>query len=149
MEMSGEERIAASREQVWAALNNPKILRTCIPSCESLEAKSPTEFVAVLKVKLGPLSRSLKCTVTLSDLVAPESYRISVEGGGGFAGKVTAGSEVTLAEADGGTLLTYKTTAKLGGKLALLGSKLLDTSSKKLAAQFFAKFGKVVAKRNA
>jgi carbon monoxide dehydrogenase subunit G len=147
MEMSGEERIAAPRERVWAALNNPKVLRRCIPGCEALEATSPTEFVATLKLKLGPISTSVKCNVTLSDLKPPESYKISVEGSGGFAASVKSSADVSLAEVDGGeTLLTYKTSAKIGGKLALLGSKLIESSSRKLATQFFTKLGKVIAK---
>lgn len=146
MEMSGEERIAASRDRVWAALNNPDILRRCIPGCETLEASSPTEFAATIKIKIGPVSASFKGNVTLSNLNPPESYTISGEGSGGIAGFAKGGADVVLTEENGETVLTYKTQAKIGGKLAMLGSRLIDSSSKKLAGQFFEKLGKILNK---
>jgi carbon monoxide dehydrogenase subunit G len=146
MEMSGEERIAASRDRVWAALNNPDILRRCIPGCETLEASSPTEFAATIKIKIGPVSASFKGNVTLSNLNPPESYTISGEGSGGIAGFAKGGADVMLTEENGETVLTYKTQAKIGGKLAMLGSRLIDSSSKKLAGQFFEKLGKILNK---
>lgn len=146
MEMSGEARIAAPRERVWAALNDPEVLRRCIPGCETLEAKSPTEFEATVKVKIGPVAASFKGNVVISNINPPESYTITGEGSGGIAGFAKGGSDVTLTEDGDGTILTYTTTAKIGGKLAMLGSRLIDSSSKKLAEQFFTKFGKVVDK---
>jgi carbon monoxide dehydrogenase subunit G len=149
MEMSGEERIAASREQVWAALNDADILRRCIPGCETLEASSPTEFTATVKIKIGPVSASFKGNVSLSNLNPPESYTISGEGSGGIAGFAKGGADVVLTEEGEETVLTYKTTAKIGGKLAMLGSRLIDSSSKKLAGQFFEKLTKVINKGSA
>ena len=146
MEMSGEERIAAPRERVWAALNNPDILRRCIPGCETLESNSPTEFTATVKIKIGPVSASFKGNVTLSDLNPPESYTISGEGSGGIAGFAKGGANVVLTEEGGETVLTYTTNAKIGGKLAMLGSRLIDSSSKKLAGQFFEKLSKLIDK---
>lgn len=150
MDMSGEQRIEASRETVWKALNNPNILRKCIPGCESMEKKSPTEMIAMIKVKVGPISSSFKSTVTLTNVNAPESYTMNGEGSGGLAGFVKGKTDVTLREEDGGTLLSYTINAQVGGKLAILGSKLIDTASKKLAKQFFEKLNKqIIAKAGA
>jgi carbon monoxide dehydrogenase subunit G len=146
MEMSGEERISANRDRVWAALNDPDILRRCIPGCQTLEASSPTGFAATVKIKVGPVSASFKGNVTLSNLNPPESYTISGEGSGGIAGFAKGGADVTLVADGDETVLTYKTTAKIGGKLAMLGSRLIDSSSKKLAGQFFQKLTKVINK---
>lgn len=146
MEMSGEARIAAPRDRVWAALNNPEILRRCIPGCESLEATSPTEFESTVKIKIGPVSASFKGNVSLTNLNPPESYTIVGEGSGGIAGFAKGGADVALTEDGGETVLTYKTNAKIGGKLAMLGSRLIDSSAKKLAEQFFTKFAKVLDK---
>lgn len=145
MDMSGEERIAASREVVWAALNNPDILRACIPGCQSLEMASPTEMTATVKVKIGPVSATFTGEVTLSDLNPPAGYKISGEGKGGIAGFAKGGAEVSLAEDGSDTILSYKVDAQIGGKLAQLGSRLIDSSAKKLAGQFFTNFGNAVS----
>lgn len=147
MEMSGEQRIPASRDVVWAALNNPNILKKCIPGCESIERKSPTELEAKLKMKVGPISASFKGDVKLTNLNPPESYTITAEGGGGLVGSIKSSSDVTLREEGGETILTYKAKAQVGGRLAMLGSKLIDSSSKKLTKQFFERLGKIIAKR--
>ncbi|MFD1329075.1 SRPBCC family protein [Mycoplana ramosa] len=141
MDMSGEERIAAPREAVWAALNDPETLQACIPGCQSLTMKSPTELAATVKVKIGPVSATFNGEVTLSDLNPPESYTISGEGKGGIAGFAKGGADVRLAEDGNETVLTYTVNAQVGGKLAQLGSRLIDSTSKKLAAQFFAGLG--------
>lgn len=145
MDMSGEERIAASREVVWAALNNPDILRACIPGCQNLEMASPTEMTATVKIKIGPVSATFAGEVTLSDLNPPTGYKISGEGKGGIAGFAKGGAEVSLAEDGSDTILSYKVDAQIGGKLAQLGSRLIDSTAKKLAGQFFADFGKAVS----
>jgi len=145
MDMSGEERIAASREVVWAALNNPEILKACIPGCQSLDMSSPTEMSATVKIKIGPVSATFSGEVTLSDLNPPEGYKISGEGKGGIAGFAKGGAEVTLKEDGDGTILAYTVDAQIGGKLAQLGSRLIDSSAKKLAGQFFADFNKAVS----
>lgn len=145
MDMSGEERIAAKREVVWAALNNPEILKACIPGCQSLEMTSPTEMSATVKIKIGPVSATFSGDVTLSDLNPPEGYKISGEGKGGIAGFAKGGAEVKLTEDGDETILSYTVDAQIGGKLAQLGSRLIDSSAKKLAGQFFADFNKAVS----
>lgn len=145
MDMSGEERIAAKREVVWAALNNPEILKACIPGCQSLEMASPTEMSATVKIKIGPVSATFSGEVTLSDLNQPAGYKISGEGKGGIAGFAKGGAEVTLTEDGDETILAYTVDAQIGGKLAQLGSRLIDSSAKKLAGQFFADFNKAVS----
>jgi carbon monoxide dehydrogenase subunit G len=141
MDMSGEERIAAPREAVWAALNDPDVLKACIPGCQSLTMKSPTELEATVKIKIGPVSASFSGEVTLSNLNPPESYTISGEGKGGIAGFAKGGADVRLTEDGDGTILAYDVKAQIGGKLAQLGSRLIDSTSKKLATQFFADLG--------
>ena len=145
MDMSGEERIAAKREVVWAALNNPEILKACIPGCQSLEMSSPTEMSATVKIKIGPVSATFSGDVTLSDLNPPEGYKISGEGKGGIAGFAKGGAEVKLTQDGDETILAYTVDAQIGGKLAQLGSRLIDSSAKKLAGQFFADFNKAVS----
>jgi carbon monoxide dehydrogenase subunit G len=140
MDMTGEERITAPRDTVWAALNNPDILRQCIPGCESLEWVSPTELTAKVKLKIGPVSASFSGDVTLSNINAPESYTISGEGKGGIAGFAKGGADVVLKEDGNETILHYEAKAQVGGKIAQLGSRLVDSSAKKLAQQFFSDF---------
>ncbi len=140
MDMTGEERIAAPRDAVWAALNNPDILKQCIPGCQSLERVSPTELTATVKLKIGPVSASFNGEVTLSNINAPESYTISGEGKGGIAGFAKGGADVVLKEDGDETVLQYEAKAQVGGKIAQLGSRLVDSSAKKLAQQFFADF---------
>jgi carbon monoxide dehydrogenase subunit G len=137
MDMTGEERIAAPRHAVWAALNDPEALKACIPGCQSLVMTSPTELEAVVKIKIGPVSATFSGQVTLSNLNPPESYTISGEGKGGIAGFAKGGADVVLREDGDGTILAYDVKAQIGGKLAQLGSRLIDSTSKKLAAQFF------------
>lgn len=144
MDITGEERIAAPRDVVWRALNDPEILKQCIPGCQSLERKSPTELAAVVRVKIGPVSASFNGEVTLSKVNAPESYTITGEGKGGIAGFAKGSADVTLTEDGGETLLRYTATAQVGGKLAQLGSRLIGSASQKLASQFFADFNSAV-----
>lgn len=145
MEMHGEERIAAPRQQVWEALNDPDVLRACIPGCQKLEMNSDTEMSAVVKIKIGPVSATFKGDVTLENINAPESYTIAGEGKGGIAGFARGGADVTLSEDGTETILAYDVKAQVGGKLAQLGSRLIDSTSKKLAGQFFSKFGELVS----
>ena len=145
MEMNGEERIAASRDVVWASLNDPEVLRQCIPGCQSLEMTGDNEMAATVKLRIGPVSATFKGAVTLENINAPESYTISGEGKGGIAGFARGGADVSLREDGADTILTYDVKAQVGGKLAQLGSRLIDSTSKKLAGQFFEKFGVVVA----
>lgn len=149
MEISGEERIQAPRQVVWEALNDPQILRQCIPGCQELEQRSPTELAAAVKLKIGPVSASFKGEVTLSDINAPESYRISGEGKGGIAGFAKGFADVVLTEDGNETILRYQADAQVGGKLAQLGSRLIGSTSQKLAQQFFADFNAAVGQRMA
>jgi carbon monoxide dehydrogenase subunit G len=144
MDMTGEYRIAAPREKVWAALNDPEILKTCIPGCEELNKDSETELSAKVSTKVGPVSAKFTGKVTLSDINPPAGYKITGEGQGGVAGFAKGGAEVNLEEDGNGTILTYKATAQVGGKLAQIGSRLIDSTAKKMAGQFFGKFAEVV-----
>ena len=145
MDMTGQERIAAPRDVVWAALNNPEILKRCIPGCQNLDWTSPTELAATVKVKLGPVSASFSGEVTLSNIKAPASYTISAEGKGGIAGFARGGADVVLSEDGGETLLSYAAHAHVTGKIAQLGARLVNSSAKKLAQQFFADFSAAVS----
>jgi uncharacterized protein len=144
MEMNGEERIAAPREKVWAALNDPEVLKQCIPGCETLDMTGDNTMAATVKLKIGPVSAKFNGEVTLENINAPESYTISGEGKGGVAGFAKGGADVKLTEDGLDTILSYDVKAQVGGRIAQLGSRLIDSTSKKLAGQFFAKFGEVV-----
>jgi uncharacterized protein len=145
MTMTGEVQLAASREVVWAKLNNPEVLKACIPGCEELNKISDTEFQAIAITKIGPVKARFRGKVHLTDLDAPNGYKISGEGDGGVAGFAKGGATVALSEKDGGTLLTYNVDAQIGGKLAQLGQRLVNGAAKKLADDFFQKFAGVVA----
>ena len=146
MTMNGEINLAAPRDVVWAKLNDPEVLKTCIPGCETLEKLSDTEFQAVAVNKVGPVKARFKGKVRLSDIDPPNGYRISGEGDGGIAGFAKGGATVRLTDgADGGTTLRYDVEAQIGGKLAQLGQRLVNGTAKKLADQFFEKFGAAVA----
>jgi carbon monoxide dehydrogenase subunit G len=145
MDMTGEYRIAAPRQRVWEGLNDPEVLKACIPGCESLEKTSDTEFTAKVKAKVGPVSASFAGKVQLSDIDPPNGYRISGEGTGGAAGFAKGGATVALAE-DGPdvTVLTYAAEAQVGGKLAQIGSRLIQGTAKKMADDFFSRFAAAV-----
>ncbi|MGI9434195.1 MAG: SRPBCC family protein [Geminicoccaceae bacterium] len=146
MDMTGEYRIPAAREKVWAALNDPETLKASIPGCESLEQTGDDAFAATVVAKVGPVKAKFSGDVKLSNVNAPESYTISGEGKGGAAGFAKGGADVKLADdGDGGTVLTYSAKADVGGKLAQLGSRLIDGTSKKMADQFFSNFKEQVA----
>lgn len=145
MEMSGEYRIAAPREQVWAALNDPEILKSSIPGCQELEMRSDTEMVAKVVAKIGPVKATFNGDVTLSNIEPPASYTISGEGKGGVAGFAKGGADVTLAEDGDDTILRYSAKAQVGGKLAQLGARLIDATAKQMADQFFGAFAERVA----
>ena len=142
MDLTGEYRIPAPRETVWAALNNPDVLKACIPGCEELNKTSDTEFVARVVAKIGPVKAGFGGKVTLSDIDPPNGYTITGEGQGGAAGFAKGGAKVRLEAVDGGaaTVLHYTADAQIGGKLAQIGSRLVEGSAKKLADEFFAAF---------
>ena len=145
MTMQGEVTLPASRERVWAALNDPDVLKACIPGVQELEKVSDTEFRATAKLAVGPVKASFKGMVTLSDLDPPNGYRIAGEGQGGVAGFAKGGAQVRLDEAEGGTKLSYDVDAQVGGKIAQLGGRLINGVAKKYADEFFANFAKILA----
>ena len=143
--MDGEERIDAPIGKVWEALNDPEILKACIPGCESLDKKSERELAATVALKIGPIKARFNGEVELKNLKPPHSYTIEGEGKGGIAGFAKGGADVALKEDGDGTILSYTAKADVGGKMAQLGSRLIQSTSKKLAAQFFADFNKKVS----
>ncbi|MCA0317563.1 MAG: carbon monoxide dehydrogenase subunit G [Proteobacteria bacterium] len=146
MDMTGTQRIEAPREVVWAALNDPDVLKQCIPGCQSMERVGDNGFAAKAVLKIGPVKASFSGNVTLSDIDPPNGYTISGEGNGGVAGMAKGGATVKLAsESDDVTILTYDVKSQISGKIAQLGSRLIDATAKKLAGEFFESFGKVVA----
>jgi uncharacterized protein len=140
MEMHGERRIPTSRQQVWERLNDPETLKECIPGCQSVEKVSDTEFTAKVRAKVGPVSANFAGKVTLSDLDPPAGYTISGEGTGGVAGFAKGSAKVALEEEGGETIMRYGVQAQVGGKLAQIGSRLIDGTARKMADQFFTKF---------
>jgi len=146
MDMTGEYRIPAARRKVWEMLNDPAILARAIPGCESLEKLSDNELQARVKAKVGPVSATFTGKVRLEDLNPPESYTITGEGSGGVAGFAKGGAKVRLLE-DGpqATILRYEAKAEVGGKLAQIGSRLIQGTAKKMADDFFGKFAELAA----
>jgi carbon monoxide dehydrogenase subunit G len=145
MRMSGEQRIAAPRARVWEALNDPEVLRQCIPGCQSLTKEADDRLRATVEIKIGPIGAKFDGAVTLSDLNPPESYTITGQGQGGTVGSAKGGAKVRLADAGGETLLSYEVEAEVGGRLAQLGGPIIDATAKQLAAKFFRQFAEVVA----
>jgi carbon monoxide dehydrogenase subunit G len=145
MEMTGEFRIPAPRQRVWEALNDPEVLKLSIPGCQALEKVSDTEFNGRVLASVGPVRATFGGKVTLSDLDPPQSYTISGEGSGGVAGFAKGGAKVELTENDGATVLHYAVQAQVGGKLAQIGSRLIDGVARKMANDFFARFAAAVA----
>jgi uncharacterized protein len=144
MTMNGEIQLNAPRDVVWARLNDPEVLKACIPGCEELEVTEDNGFRAVAKVKVGPISARFSGRVALSDLDPPNGYRIAGEGEGGIAGFAKGGASMKLADKDGGTSLAYDVEVQIGGKLAQLGQRLISGTAKKLADQLFTTFAKAV-----
>lgn len=150
MDMTGEQLVPAPRSAVWAALNDPDILRQCIPGCETLDKTSDTTFEASVMIKVGPVKARFKGKVALSDIDPPNGYTISGEAQGGVAaGFGKGGAKVSLAEENGATRLSYAVNAQVGGKLAQIGARLIDATAAKMADDFFAKFGEIVGQSNA
>lgn len=149
MELNGEQRIAAPRPKVWSALNDPKVLKACIPGCESLEQHGDDAFEAVVVAKVGPVKARFNGRVNLSNIRPPESYTILGEGRGGTAGMAKGGADVTLVEDGDATILRYTVKADVGGKLAQIGSRLITSTANKYARDFFSHFGDIVTGKKA
>jgi uncharacterized protein len=145
MKLTGSQIIPASRDVVWKGLNDPQVLKASIPGCEQIEVLSPTELRATVVAKVGPVKASFAGVVTLSEINAPESYRIAGQGQGGIAGFASGGASVKLTElGPNETQMDYDVDAKIGGKLAMLGSRLIDSTAGSLAGQFFTKFANLM-----
>lgn len=140
MELTGSTIIAADRETVWAHLNSAETLAACIPGCEELTGTAQDGFEAVVKQKVGPVSATFKGSVTLTNVEAPVSYTINGEGKGGVAGFAKGVADVTLAEVEGGTELSYSVDARVGGKLAQLGNRIIQGFARKMVDAFFERF---------
>ncbi|MEB2317729.1 MAG: carbon monoxide dehydrogenase subunit G [Pseudomonadota bacterium] len=141
MKLEGQKTIPAPIERTWAALNDPEMLRASIAGCESLEQTAEDEYAAAMKVRIGPVNARFKGKLKLSDIVAPSSYRIAFEGQGGAAGFGKGNADVRLEPAEGGaTLLSYVAEAQVGGKIAQIGSRLVDAAAAKIAEDFFTAF---------
>ncbi|MCP4072248.1 MAG: carbon monoxide dehydrogenase subunit G [Hyphomicrobiales bacterium] len=147
MDISGEYIVPASRELVWELLNDPEVLRQCIPGCEEILQTAEDEFSAKVVLKMGPVKAKFDGSVRLSDKNYPHSYRISGEGKGGIAGFAKGGADILLTEVEDGTRLNYQVDAQIGGKIAQLGSRLVTSTSKKLAGKFFETFCEIAAQR--
>jgi carbon monoxide dehydrogenase subunit G len=144
MEMTGEERIPASQADTWAALNDPAMLKACVPGCESIERLADNEFQVLMVARIGPVSAKFKGKLVLSNLKPPQSYAIAFEGQGGAAGFGKGSAQVQLAPEGEGTRLSYQVKANVGGKLAQIGSRLVDGAARKIAQEFFAAFNEKV-----
>ena len=144
MDLTGEYRIPAARQDVWEALNDPEVLKQCIDGCQELSKDSDTQFSAKVTAKVGPVKAKFSGKVTLSDLDPPNGYKISGEGQGGVAGFAKGGATVKLTEDGADTVLSYSANAEVGGKLASVGSRLVEGVAKKQADDFFGKFSEIV-----
>jgi uncharacterized protein len=145
MNMTGKRRIAAPRQRVWEALNDPEILRASIPGCQSLEKAADDRFTATVEVKAGPIGARFKGAVSLIDLNPPSGYTLILEGNGGITGSVKGSAKVHLSEEGGSTLIAYEVDAQVGGRMAQLGGPIIDATAKQIAAKFFNRFGEIVA----
>jgi uncharacterized protein len=145
MEMSGEQHIPLPQQRVWEALNDPEILKACIPGCESIDRVSENEYKVAMTAAIGPVKAKFSGKLLLADMNPPNSYSIAFEGSGGAAGFGKGTAQVSLAPESGGTLLSYKATASVGGKLAQIGSRLIDGVARKMSDDFFIRFNKTVA----
>jgi uncharacterized protein len=138
--MTGEQLIAASQQQVWDALNNPAVLKACIPGCETVDKTSDTEFNLLMLAVVGPVKARFKGRLNITELDPPNHYVLSFDGSGGAAGFGKGSASVTLAPQSSGTRLTYVAKAQVGGKLAQVGSRLIDGIATKMAEDFFSRF---------
>jgi len=144
MEMSGEQLIPAPQQDTWRALNDPQVLKACVPGCESIEPSGENQYQVLMVARVGPVSAKFKGKLTLSDVKPPNSYAIAFEGQGGAAGFAKGGAQVRLAPDGHNTKLAYDVKASVGGKLAQIGSRLVDAAAKKVADDFFRNFNQKV-----
>jgi hypothetical protein len=140
MEMTGEQLIPAPQQEVWNALNDPAVLKECVPGCEAIDPAGESQYQVLMVARVGPVSAKFKGKLTLSDIKPPHSYALAFEGQGGAAGFAKGGARVSLSAEESHTRLHYKVTANVGGKLAQIGSRLVDAAAKKVADDFFRAF---------
>jgi carbon monoxide dehydrogenase subunit G len=145
MNMTGEQRVAAPRQQVWAALNDPQVLRASLPGCQSLDKEADDRFTATMEVKVGPIGARFKGTVSLTDLNPPQGYTLILQGNAGITGTVKGSAKVQLREDAGNTIISYDVDAEVAGRMAQLGGPILDATAKQLAGKFFSRFGEIVS----
>jgi carbon monoxide dehydrogenase subunit G len=145
MEMTGEQLIPASQQDTWKALNDPQVLKACIPGCESIESTGENEYSVLMVARVGPVSAKFKGKLVLSDIQPPVSYSMAFEGQGGPAGFAKGGAHVSLSAEGEQTRLRYEAKASIGGKLAQIGSRLVDAAAKKVSDDFFRSFNAKVA----
>ena len=148
MKISGEYNLPVERKKVWHALNNPDVLKESIPGCTEFNSVNKNEFKAIVALKIGPVSAKFDSEVKLSDIILYESYRISGQGKGGAAGFAKGGANIVLKDTENGTLLLYNVDAQIGGKIAQLASRLIESTAKNLAGKFFNNFVKIVESKN-
>jgi hypothetical protein len=146
MQMTGQQRIPASRQQVWEGLYDPDVLKRCIPGCQTLTKESDSRMVATVEIKIGPIGARFNGAVTISDVDHLNGYTMTIEGQGGTVGFVKSIAKVRLADDSANTLLSYEVDAQVGGRLAQLGGPIIDATAKQLAGRFFGQFGSVVGK---
>jgi carbon monoxide dehydrogenase subunit G len=153
MEMTGEQLIPARQSDTWAALNDPEFLKQCVPGCESIDRVTDTEYTVHMTARVGPVSAKFRGRMLLSDIVPPESYTLVFEGQGGVAGFAKGSAQVSLApeqvHGKPGTKLSYRVKANVGGKLAQVGSRLIDAAANKVAGDFFRAFNERLAEFHA
>lgn len=150
MDMQGSRTLAASQPQAWQALNDPEVLKACIPGCESIEATADNTYALVNAIKVGPVAARFKGTITLADIQAPDSYTLDFDGNGGAAGFGKGSARVSLApHAEGGCELSYTVHATVGGKIAQVGQRLIDSVAKSMAESFFKRFDEEMQRRHA
>jgi uncharacterized protein len=140
MEMTGEQLIPATQQDTWNALNDPEVLKECVPGCQSIERVAENEFSVLMVARVGPVSAKFKGKLALSDIRPPESYAIAFDGQGGAAGFGKGSARVRLEQAENATRLAYEVKASVGGKLAQIGSRLVDAAARKIADEFFRNF---------
>jgi uncharacterized protein len=148
MEMTGEQLVSASQEVTWNALNDPEVLKACVPGCESIERISGNDFLVLMVARVGPVSARFKGKLSLSDIKPPNSYSISFEGQGGAAGFAKGSANVSLSAENSSTKLSYSVKANVGGKLAQIGSRLVDGAARKVADDFFRNFNEKLSAAN-
>jgi carbon monoxide dehydrogenase subunit G len=147
MEMSGEQMVPAPQREVWAALNDPAVLKECVPGCESIEPLGENAYQVLMVARVGPVSAKFRGRLTLSDIRPPDSYALAFEGQGGPAGFAKGSAQVKLQSRDSATRLSYDVKASVGGKLAQIGSRLVDAAAKKVADDFFRAFNERMSRK--